>query len=53
MKDQWPKPKPRFKHTENKTELFEFESFIYKANKLHLTIWSKTLLKIHYNYDLE
>ena len=40
MKDQWPKPKlkPRFKCTENKTEILEFESFIYKTNKPYLTI---------------
>ena len=40
MKDQWSKPKSksRFKHIENKTEILEFELFIYKANKPHLTI---------------
>ena len=35
MKDQWskPKPKPRFKCIENKTEILEFKWFIYKARK--------------------
>ena len=35
MNDQWskPKPKPRFKHIENKTKMLEFKWFIYKARK--------------------